>query len=48
MPTCAFFLRGVCSRDNCPYLHVSVGQNAKVCPDFIKGFCPRGGEWRVG
>ena len=41
MLTCAFFLRGICSRDNCPYLHVSVGRDANVCPDFLKGFCPK-------
>ena len=42
MPVCSFFLRGVCARDECPYLHVSVGKNADVCPDFVKGYCPRG------
>ena len=42
MPVCSFFLRGVCGRDECPYLHVSVGRDAEVCPDFIKGYCPRG------
>lgn len=47
MPTCEFFLRGMCGRDNCPYLHVSVGQDVKVCPDFVKGFCPRGEQVRV-
>ena len=42
MPVCSFFLRGVCARDGCPYLHVSVGKNAEVCPDFVKGYCAKG------
>lgn len=42
MPVCSFFLRGVCARDGCPYLHVSVGKNAEVCPDFVKGYCVKG------
>lgn len=42
MPTCLYFLRGVCTRDVCPYRHVSVGCNAKVCLDFARGYCPNG------
>lgn len=42
MPTCSYFLRGVCNRDDCPYLHVNVSKTAKVCQDFIKGFCHLG------
>ena len=42
MPVCSFFLRGVCSKEDCPYLHVSVGRDAEVCPDFLKGYCTRG------
>lgn len=42
MPVCQFFLRGKCSNDNCPYSHVNVSKKAKVCEDFLKGFCARG------
>ena len=42
MPVCSFFLRGVCTKDNCPYVHVSVGKDAEVCQDFLRGYCPRG------
>lgn len=44
MPTCSYFLRGVCTREVCPYLHVSVGRHAKVCLDFARGYCPNGEE----
>ena len=44
MPVCSFFLRGLCTRENCPYLHVSVGRNAELCPDFIRGYCSLGEE----
>ena len=42
MPVCSYFLRGVCTKDDCPYLHVYVGENAEVCQDFVKGFCANG------
>ena len=42
MPVCSYFLQGVCTKDNCPYLHVNVGENAEICHDFVKGFCPNG------
>mmetsp|Transcript_30350 Transcript_30350/g.33904 ORF Transcript_30350/g.33904 Transcript_30350/m.33904 type:complete len:101 (+) Transcript_30350:929-1231(+) len=45
MPICYHFLRGVCTNLECPYLHVNLGPNAKVCPDFnIKGYCPLGSK----
>ena len=44
MPVCSFFLRGLCSKEDCPYLHVSVGREAQLCMDFVKGYCPRGEE----
>lgn len=47
MPVCSFFLRGVCTKEDCPYLHVSVGRDAEVCPDFIKGYCLRGEKVRA-
>ena len=42
MPVCSYFLRGVCTKDSCPYLHVYVGENAEICQEFVKGFCPNG------
>jgi len=42
MPVCSFFLRGVCTKDDCPYLHVYVGKDAEICLDFAKGYCPNG------
>ena len=48
MPVCSFFLRGVCTKDNCPYVHVSVGKDAEVCQDFLRGYCPSGEQvWDV-
>lgn len=47
MPVCSYFLRGVCTKDNCPYLHVYVGENAEICQDFAKGFCPNGDKVRI-
>ena len=44
MPVCSFYLRGVCGREGCPYLHVNVGRDADVCSDFLKGHCPHGTE----
>ena len=29
-------------RENCPYLHVSVGKDADICMDFVKGYCSKG------
>ena len=42
MPTCKFFLEGVCTADNCPYLHVKVNSEAAICQQFLKGYCPNG------
>lgn len=41
-PVCAFFLRGECARDDCPYAHVNVAPDAEPCADFVHGHCPRG------
>ena len=46
MPTCVYFLRGVCTREVCPYRHVSVGRHAEVCLDFARGYCPSGEQVR--
>ncbi|KAF2069548.1 hypothetical protein CYY_009139 [Polysphondylium violaceum] len=42
MPICYLYLKGMCTKVNCPYLHVFVSKNAKLCPDFQKGYCPNG------
>jgi len=47
MPVCKFFLEGVCARDDCPYRHVKVSADAKVCPAFLRGHCPLGQECRM-
>ncbi len=42
MPSCKFFLEGLCARENCPYRHVKVNPNADVCPEYLKGYCSAG------
>ncbi|XP_077439765.1 zinc finger CCCH domain-containing protein 3 isoform X2 [Vanacampus margaritifer] len=42
MPVCSYFLKGICNNSNCPYSHVYVSRKAKVCEDFVKGYCPEG------
>jgi hypothetical protein len=42
MTVCHAFLRGECFADPCPYSHVRVNALAETCPDFLKGYCPRG------
>ncbi len=39
---CSFYAAGCCNREECPYLHVFHGKNAKYCEDFAKGFCKLG------
>ncbi len=46
MPSCKFFLEGVCAKDDCPYRHVKVNPEAAVCQEYLKGFCSRGEECR--
>lgn len=36
------FLKGICNKDNCPYSHVYVNEDAAPCPDFQNGYCPNG------
>ena len=28
------------AKENCPYRHVKVNEDADVCEDFLKGYCP--------
>jgi len=42
MPVCHYFLKGMCTNLSCPYTHVKVNERAEICPDFLKGYCPRG------
>lgn len=39
MPVCKFFLQGVCVRNDCPYLHKKLSNEAELCIDFLRGFC---------
>jgi len=41
------FLKGLCSRENCPYRHVNVSRNAALCEAFLKGYCPEGAACRL-
>lgn len=40
MPTCKYFLQGCCTNESCPFLHNKVNENAALCEEFQKGFCP--------
>lgn len=44
MPTCKFYLEGMCSKEDCPYLHVKINPRAEVCLEFLKGYCKKGKE----
>jgi len=44
MPSCKYFLQGVCTKESCPYRHVYVNPSADICQDFLKGFCPSGDD----
>ena len=42
-PVCEFFLKGICSRPNCHFSHVSQSSRFAVCENFLlKKFCPKG------
>lgn len=41
MPTCKFYLLGMCNKNNCPYLHKKVSDKTDICEDFLKGFCEK-------
>ncbi|GAA5831944.1 hypothetical protein JCM3766R1_000166 [Sporobolomyces carnicolor] len=46
MPECWFFAKyGFCSNgDECMYLHVTEDMRIRECPNYRKGFCPKGPE----
>ena len=47
MPSCKFFLEGICVKENCPYRHVKVNPEASICPDYLKGYCPNGSTCKM-
>src|SRR6185312_11544249 len=44
IPHCKHFDKSICTREDCPYTHVHVSKGAKICEDFIQGFCEQGEE----
>lgn len=40
------FLQGACSKTDCPYLHVNLDPDARVCEAFLRGWCPDGAACR--
>ncbi|CAL8080757.1 unnamed protein product [Calicophoron daubneyi] len=42
IPQCEFYDSTGCTRDHCPYLHISHQRSTPVCKDFVHGRCPRG------
>ncbi|KAG0661065.1 RNA-binding component of cleavage and polyadenylation factor [Rhodotorula mucilaginosa] len=49
MPECWFFAKyGFCSNgDECMYLHVTEEMRIRECPDYRKGFCPKGPDCKL-
>lgn len=42
-PACKFFMSGYCSKPKCPFGHVKVAEDAKICRPFaIVGWCDEG------
>lgn len=46
MPTCKFYLLGMCAKTDCPYLHKKVNDKTEICVDFLRGFCAKAEEVR--
>ena len=44
MPVCSFYLERRCNKESCPYRHVNVSRDAKICDDFTNGHCPKGDQ----
>ena len=36
MPSCKFFLEGLCTKENCPYRHVKVNPDAEICHEYLQ------------
>lgn len=47
MPTCKYFLEGLCTREDCVYLHVKISAKAEICKDFLEGYCKKAKEVSV-
>lgn len=41
MPTCKFYLMGICAKIDCPYLHKKLNEKTGICPDFLRGYCEK-------
>jgi len=42
MPVCSHFLKeALCTRKECPYLHVKPNKDAAICIDFLHGHCDK-------
>lgn len=39
MPTCRYYLQGLCVKTDCLFLHKKVNENAGICTDFLRGYC---------
>ena len=37
-------LQGLCADSECPYVHVNLDAGTPVCPDFQRGYCPKGAD----
>ncbi|KAL6750483.1 hypothetical protein V8C86DRAFT_2810805 [Haematococcus lacustris] len=44
MPACTFFAKGLCTAQDCPWLHVRYAKGTPVCRAFLSGYCPNGGR----
>lgn len=44
MPICKFYLNGLCTKDDCPYLHRKFNADTELCADFLKGYCEKAEE----
>ncbi|PRW60919.1 Zinc finger CCCH domain-containing 3 [Chlorella sorokiniana] len=36
------FLKGCCTAEPCPYVHVNLPAGAPICTRFLRGYCPAG------
>lgn len=40
-------MQGLCSKADCPYLHVNLDPAAPVCEAFLRGYCAAGASCRA-